>query len=627
MPGDVGSAIPAGVPAPAWTPSDEMIGATNVGRMMRERGFGAVAELHAWSVADRAEFWAHMIERLGIRLARPYTSVLDTSAGVERPRWLVGARLNIVESCFAAEPDKPAVVYHDEAGHTATLTYCQLEALSNRVAGGLVDAGFRPGDPLAIDLPMTAEAVAIYLGIIKAGCVAVSIADSLAAEEIAVRLRLSAAKAVFTQDAILRGGKALPLYSKVIDAGAPRAIVIASAPGAKLRAGDVTWDTFLSDRDSFAPHLADPREYTNILFSSGTTGEPKTIPWTHATPIKCAVDAYLHQDVQPRDRLAWPTNLGWMMGPWLIYASLANRATMALYGGAPTGRDFGRFVADAKVTMLGVIPSLVKTWRASGCMRSLDWTSITRFSSTGECSNPEDMLYLMSLAGGKPVIEYCGGTELAGGYIGGTMAQPNVPSAFSTPSFGTELVYADDDGSADPNEVFLVPPAIGMSSELLHHDHHAVYYEGTPRGPGGQTLRRHGDAMERLPGGYYRALGRVDDTMNLGGIKVSSVEIERIANAVDGIREVAAIAVAPRGGGPSTLWLFAVLEPECRADLDPLKAHVQQAIREHLNPLFKVERLVPIDALPRTPSHKILRRLLREKGDANLFLDGGDEPR
>ena len=83
-----------------------------------------------------------------------------------------------------------------------------------------------------------------------------------------------------------------------------------------------------------------------------------------------------------------------MMGPWLIYASLVNRATMALYGGAPTGRDFGQFVADAEVTMLGVIPSLVKTWRATDCMRALDWSRIRRFSSTGECSNPDDMLYL-----------------------------------------------------------------------------------------------------------------------------------------------------------------------------------------------------------------------------------------
>jgi acetyl-CoA synthetase len=397
-----------------------------------------------------------------------------------------------------------------------------------------------------------------------------------------------------------------------------------SATSAKLRPGDVAWAEFLSANEQFQPYIADPHEPINILFSSGTTGEPKAVPWTHLTPIKCAVDAYLHQDVQSDDRLAWPTNLGWMMGPWLIYASLVNRATMALYGGAPTGRDFGTFVEKARVTMLGVIPSLVKTWRATDCMRGLDWSRLRRFSSTGECSNADDMLYLMSLAGYKPVIEYCGGTELGGAYIGSTMAQPNVPAAFSTPSFGVDLVLVRDEESAiEAGEIFLVPPAIGLSTQLLHHDHHAVYFEGTPRGPRGETLRRHGDAMERLPLGYYRAQGRVDDTMNLGGIKVSSLEIERVINGVSGIRETAAIAVSPPGGGPSMLWIFGVPQPDCREDCDTLHGRSQTAIREHLNPLFKIQQFVAIDALPRTASHKIMRRLLRDDAVRRIQAPAG----
>ena len=577
---------PANGPAPAWTPTDETIRETQVGRLMAERGCASVAELHVWSVADRAGFWNEMIQRLGIRLAQPSTKVLDLTNGVTQSIWLSGAKLNIADSCFQAPPGKLAIEYRGEGEAARRITYGELNVLVNRVANGLLAAGFRPGDALAIYLPMTIESVAIYLGIIRVGCVAVSIADSLAAEEIAVRLRLSEARGAFTQDTMLRGGKHLPLYSKVIEADGPRTIVI-SAGSVELRPGDLEWKEFLSSNEQFNAYLADPHEPTNILFSSGTTGEPKAIPWTHVTPIKCAVDGYLHQDIHEDDRVAWPTNLGWMMGPWLIYASLVNRATMALYGGAPTGRDFGQFVQDAEVTMLGVIPSLVKTWRATDCMRGLDWSRVRRFSSTGECSNAEDMLFLMSLAGYKPVIEYCGGTELGGGYIGSTMAQPNVPAVFTTPSFGTELVLMNEaEGDIEAGEVFLVPPAIGMSTKLLHHDHQAVYFDETPLGPKGEILRRHGDAMERLPGGYYRAQGRVDDTMNLGGIKVSSVEIERVLNTVPGIRETAAVAVAPPGGGPSLLWIFAVLHEDCRQDASGLQSQLQQAIRTHLNPLF-----------------------------------------
>ena len=135
----------------------------------------------------------------------------------------------------------------------------------------------------------------------------------------------------------------------------------------------MTWQDFLSDNETFTAVPCHPDAHTNILFSSGTTGEPKAIPWTHTTPIKAAADAYLHHDIHPGDVLAWHTNLGWMMGPWLIYASLINKATIALYDGVPTGRDFGVFVQNAKVSMLGVVPTLVRAWKNTGCMHGLDW--------------------------------------------------------------------------------------------------------------------------------------------------------------------------------------------------------------------------------------------------------------
>jgi acetyl-CoA synthetase len=350
---------------------------------------------------------------------------------------------------------------------------------------------------------------------------------------------------------------------------------------------------------------------TNILFSSGTTGEPKAIPWTQLTPIKAAIDGHLHLDVQPGDVVAWPTNLGWMMGPWLIYASLLNRATMALYLDAPTTRGFGSFVQDARVSVLGLVPSIVKAWRADDRMRGLDWSAIKCFGSTGEASNAVDYLYLMMLAGYRPVIEYCGGTEIGGGYLTGTLVQPASPATFSTPALGSQLVILDEQGRpADNGEVFLVPPTLGYSQRLLNRDHHEVYFAGAPPGPGGVPLRRHGDQIERLPGGYFRALGRVDDTMNLGGIKVSSAEIERVLDTVAGVRRTAAVAVNPAGGGPSELVIYAVVEDPAEA-VPALTARLQQAIKTRLNPLFRIADVVVVEALPVTASNKIMRRDLR----------------
>jgi acetyl-CoA synthetase len=599
-------------PRPAWIPSAEEAAATNLGAFMRAGGFTSYRELHQHSVTQRAVFWRRAIDRLGLQFRTPCETILDLAAGPEQPRWLRGARFNIVDSCFLAPEQATAIVSGDPDGTLTRMSYRQLAAEVAAVTSALRAAGFVPGDALAIDLPMTSRAVAIYLGIVAAGMVVVSIADSLAAEEVATRLRIARAVGLFTALDVLRAGKKLPLYHKVLAAQPPRAIVL-DARGAALRAGDLTFEDFLAvaPADILDPLPGDPDTITNILFSSGTTGEPKAIPWTQLAPIKSAVDGALHLDIRAGDVVAWPTNLGWMMGPWLIYASLLNRATIALYSDVPTGRGFGEFVSRAKVNVLGLVPSIVKAWRSDDRLRGLDFSAIRCFGSTGEASNAVDYLYLMMLAGYRPVIEYCGGTEIGGGYLTGTLVEAASPATFTTPALGSELVLLDESGHpTDNGEVFLVPPTLGYSQSLLNRDHHQVYYAGTPPGPGGQLLRRHGDQLQRLGGGYYRALGRVDDTMNLGGIKVSSAEIERVLDAVPGISRTAAVAINPPGGGPSELVVY-VVPADPASDGGGLTTSLQQALKTRLNPLFRIFDVVVVPALPVTASNKILRRELR----------------
>ena len=299
------------------------------------------------------------------------------------------------------------------------------------------------------------------------------------------------------------------------------------------------------------------------------------------------------------------------MGPWLIFASLLNKATIGLYHDAPMGEDFGHFVHRAGVTMLGVVPTLVRSWRATACMEQCDWSKIRCFSSTGEAANAEDMFYLSALAGHKPIIEYCGGTEIGGGYLSSTVVQPNVAAAFSTAALGSRVLILDEQyRRSDEGELFLVPPAVGLSTRLLNQDHHATYYEGLPPGPAGEILRRHGDYVRRLPGDYYVAGGRVDDTMNLGGIKVSAAEIEQILNGLDEIGETAAIAVPDQRGGPEQLVVFAV-PVGVLENTDELKSRMNALLKCRLNPLFRVGDVRLMERLPRTASNKVMRRQLR----------------
>jgi len=596
----------------SWNPDRNVIENSNIHKMMLRNGFTEYPEFWRWSVENKVEFWGQTLDNLGIRFDEKPSAILDLSRGEEEARWIPDARLNIVDSCFQNEDEATVLVWQREGGALQKVSQKELQELVNRVANSLADAGIRPGERIAIDMPMTLEAVCIYLGAIRAGIGVVTIADSFAANEIAVRLRITSPRLVFTQDVLQRAGKTLPMYRKVLEADPPKTIVVRSSnEEVLLREGDLEYVEFLSENSNFQSHTADPESEITVLFSSGTTGEPKAIPWNHVTPVKGASDGYYHHDIHPDDVVCWPTNLGWMMGPWLIFASLINKACIGLYYGAPLGEGFGKFVEQAGVNMLGVVPSLVRQWKLTACNEGCDWSRIHCFSSTGEASNPEEMAYLMQLGGNKPVIEYCGGTEIGGGYVTSTVVQTNIPSTFSSQALGGEFVLIDEEGVVgDQGEMFLIPPIPGLSSRLLNRDHHEVYFEGAPTWHG-IGLRRHGDELVRLENGYYRAQGRSDDSMNLGGIKVSSVQIEEVINQLDFVKESAAIAVSPEGGGPSELVVYVVCLPSGEDSTSKLQ-QARSILRNRLNPLFKVQDLVEVEQLPRTASGKVMRRELRK---------------
>jgi acetyl-CoA synthetase len=244
----------------------------------------------------------------------------------------------------------------------------------------------------------------------------------------------------------------------------------------------------------------------------------------------------------------------------------------------------------------------------------VDWNRIRIFSSTGEPSYREDYRWLMSRAGYQaPVIEYCGGTEIGGGYITGTVVQAASPATFTTPALGIDISILDEEGrpvaEGETGELYLIPPSIGLSQRLLNADHDAIYYASCPEGPNQELLRRHGDQITRLPRGFFKAQGRADDTMNLGGIKVSSLEIEQILDTHPAVYESAAVAVQPEGDGADRLIVYVVLGED--ANRKQLKSDLSTMLAKQANPLFKIHDLVTADQLPRTASNKLMRRQLR----------------
>ncbi|XP_031092410.1 probable acyl-activating enzyme 17, peroxisomal isoform X2 [Ipomoea triloba] len=627
----------------------ESVKLTNIGKLLERRGkeflgskykdpILSFSDFQKFSVSNLEAFWKTALEEMNVSFSVPPQCILRETPSQPGGQWLPGAYLNPAKNCLTLNGKRSlndtVILYRDEGDDETPvkrLTLKELQSAVWTVAHALDTLGLEKGSAIAIDMPMDSTSVVIYLAIILADYVVVSIADSFAPKEISTRLKISKAKAIFTQDSFFRGGKRLPLYSKIIDAGSPIAVVIPSRSSrstVKLRDGDISWHEFLErvekSKEFEYVGMEQPVEaFTNILFSSGTTGEPKAIPWTVATPFKAAADGWSSLDIRKGDVVAWPTNLGWMMGPWLIYASLLNGASMALYNGSPLGSGFAKFIQDAKVTMLGVIPSIVRTWKTTNCTASYDWSAIRCFATTGEASNMDECLWLMGRAKYKPVIEICGGTEIGGGFISGSLLQPQSLSAFSTASLGCRLFILGEDGRPLPSnvpgigELALGPFMFGASSSLLNADHYDVYFKGMPAW-NGQVLRRHGDVFERTSKGYYHAHGRADDTMNLGGVKVSSIEIERVCNSIDDVNilETAAIGVPPRGGGPDMLVIAVVFKDSdggSSYDLNSLRISFNLALQKKLNPLFKVSKVVAVPTLPRTATNKVMRRLLRQQ--------------
>lgn len=593
-------------PPPAWFPNDKQT--TNTGAWMQQRKLHDYAELHRWSAQYRDEFWTRFLDAIGFPFQTKPSTTRDPKSPVTRPTWLPGAVFNAADSCLTATPMKPAIVYASEANAALqTWTYQDLTRLADQVSHGLDKLGLGERDRVAVYLPMTPESVAIYLGVIRSGRAVVGIADASAAPDVEKRCRISNAKLVFTIDSYTRDGKELKVYEKAKTANAPTTIVLpadrTTAP-TPLRPGDKSWKDFLAPPKRYKSRPRTAKDESNILFSSGTTKDPKAIVWTHATPIKSLADSYFHQDIQPDDVLAWPTSFGWMMGPWLTYASLGHGATMALYNGSPLVPGFGQFIQDANVTMLGVVPKIVKAWRTGKTMEPFDWSKIRRFSSTGETSDPDDMLYLMWLGGVKPIIEYCGGTEIGGGYVTGTMVQPAAPACFTTASMGLDFHVLDDEGTlTNRGEVAIIPPSLGLSNDILNYDHASEYYQDFFRGPKGETLRRHGDQLERLGRGYVRHHGRMDDMINLNGVKTSVEELRAVINHHPLVYDAKPFSVDVEGKGQRVLVVYAVPTDKKQIDSTSLKADLlsgfSKLIKERLNPLLsQVHDVVLVPELP-----------------------------
>jgi len=718
----------------AWTPTPEVIERAQLTRFMKQVGVSTWDELYQFSIRDVEKFTKEVLKFLDIRFDPPYEKLLDTSGGVEFPKWFqrsgdtpvpIGgssaesaserrsdvrgdksvpapAGLNITEMCLDRwqtdeMKDQPAVIWEGEEEYFQDeISFEKLLYDVDSVANGLRRNGFSKGDAIGIHLPMMIETVIALLAIGRIGAIAVPIFSGYGVEAIASRLKAVGAKSLITCTHFPRRGREFDSLSIANSSVAECPTIVKAYIVSRKAIEDLDF-TGLDERfeDFYAlsgevplPRHIEPTAAEDpliILYTSGTTGKPKGIAHTHASfPIKAAQDMAFGTDVGKGTRISWYTDIGWMMGPWLIYGALINGATICIYDGAPdypTPDRMWEFCAKHKVEVLGISPTLVRSLAAhegnvvrndgtgtpSSAMSAKheqfspeeptiadegvrvpferhDLSSLRIFASTGEPWNPAPWWWLFEKVGNSklPIINYSGGTEISGGILMGNPLLPEKPCSFPAPCPGMDVDIVDDEGiSVEPGkvgELVIKQPWIGMARGFWQEKERYLetYWSRF------KDIWVHGDFAMRDKDGHWFILGRSDDTLKVAGKRVGPAEVESLLVAHPLVTEAAVIGVpdevkgtamvafvvrsgdAPAPLGGSSAELDSERSGDVREDksvLASLEAELKSLVARDMGKPLAPSRIHFVSALPKTRNAKVMRRVIRS---AYLGEDPGD---
>lgn len=611
-----------------WEPDPDRASSTRTAEFMRLHGIDGYDELRSRSVGDPDWFWDAVVDYLGIPFSTPYTKVSDRSRGPEWTTWFDDGALNLSEACVdrwaATKPETTAVISEREDGASTSLTFAELHDAVGRLAAGLAELGVKPGEAVAVYLPMSAAAVVSLLAVARVGAVFVPIFSGYAAEAVAARLDDPRPRVLICGDGFTRRGRPVGMKEiadealEIVGGGIDHVVVNrysgrADTPWTDGR--DVAWEDVVSTGPAAA--VAVPAEHPVVIaYTSGTTGRPKGTVHVHGGfTVKIAQEGAFQTDIHPGDRLMWATDMGWIMGPWMVVAGLANGAGIVTYDGAPDHPGFDRIweiVAKHRLTHLGLSPTLVRALQPHGAEQAHrhDLSSLRAFASTGEPWNPDPWWWLFGEVGGReiPIVNLSGGTEIGACILSVNLLQGIKPTALGGPSLGMAADVVDAEGNpvrGRVGELVIRAPWPGMTRGFWREPDRylATYWD---RFPG---VWVHGDWASIDEDGFWYLHGRSDDTLNIAGKRVGPAEIESAVVSMEEIVMAAAVGIPDPVKGESVA-IFAVPAPGVDPD-EELAAAVAESVTRVLGKAFRPAAVRLVTDLPRTRSAKIMRRVVR----------------
>lgn len=632
-----------GSPEITWRPTPAYLERSHLRRFMQEHGIQSYSDLVTRSVNDIEWFWDATVRDLDIRFYKPYSKVLDLTGGVEWPRWFVGGQYNYVHDAvdkWVAEDEgrrtkdlhiRPssaqteAIVWEGEDGEVSALTRLELYREVNRAANALKALGVGKGDRVGIFMPMLPETAVAVLAVSKIGAIYTPIFSGYGAAAVAGRLQDCDARILITADGFLRNGKAIPMGRTALEAAQQspgvQAVLMVQRLGNSTfripRSAFHWWHELVgSQGDECETERTDAQDHYMIIYTSGTTGKPKGVVHVHSGfPIKAAQELVHCFDLHASERLFWFSDLGWMMGPWSITGALMLGATCFLYEGGisyPQPDRIWDIVELHKITHLGIAPTAIRSMMGAGdeWVTRHDLSGLVVLAGAGEPWNPAAWGWYSRVVGKgeRPIINYSGGTEVSGGILAGSTLLPSKPCTFGGPVPGMAADVIDGDGN----------PVRGAVGELALR----APWPGISRGFWGDPQRYLETYWMRMPGvwvhgdwaqvdedGFWRILGRSDDTIKVAGKRVGPAEVEAVALSHAAVVEAAAVGVPDPLKGES-LALFVRLR-EGFAGSEELRREIEESLVESLGKALKPGAILFLSDLPRTRNGKILRRLVR----------------
>ncbi len=627
-----------------WFPSEAYIRGSHLERLMNALGIAldptapdyGYGELYRLSINDPDRFWRTTFEQLGIEWHTPYREVVDLSAGPQWPRWFPGGKLNLTHNAVyrhtrGSRASQTALIWEGEDGLTVSLSYADVGDFVARAANMLRELGVRKGDRVGIYLPMIPETAISALAIAQIGAIFIPIFSGYAAEAAAVRLRDAGAKLLITADGFYRRGQTVPLEKFAREAarlaGCVEQIVIVRRLGAHGGGEGFFWDRLIARQSPcIEVEPTDAMDPCLVIYTSGTTGRPKgTVHYHAGFPLKASQDLAHLFDLREGEVLFWFTDMGWMMGPWLIVGALTLGATAVLYEGAPDYPAPDRvwsIVERHRVTHAGLSPTLVRGLMPHGTehVARHDLSSLRILGATGELWNPEAYMWLFENVGRRklPIINYSGGTEIAGGILGCVVMRPIKACGFNSAVPGMRAVVLNERGApvvGEVGELAVMNAWPGMTNGFWNDPER--YLETYWSRFDGVWV--HGDFASVDSDGHWMLYGRSDDTLKIAGKRVGPAEIEAAASELEALREVAAVGVPHPTKGEAPV-VFAVLR-DGETAAPALAAKVSDQIVAALGKPLRPERVYFVAELPKTRNAKIMRRVIRA---VHLGRDPGD---